>query len=107
MRRREISPVEITGHYLDRIARLDSQVGAYVTVTPELALELAHKAEARVLAGEDFSPLAGVPIPIKDLDAVRRLPRRLQRQRPARGRPPAALERRGSPDRREAGREVR
>ncbi|GAA3008978.1 amidase [Streptosporangium longisporum] len=74
MRRREISPVELTEHYLDRIDRLDAQVGAYVTVTAELALEQAHKAEARVLAGEDVSPLAGVPIPIKDLNLVKGVP---------------------------------
>lgn len=71
MKRREISPVEITEHYLDRIARLDPEVGAYVTVTPEQALEQAHKAEARALAGEDSSPLLGVPIPIKDLNLVK------------------------------------
>ncbi|MFI6512083.1 amidase [Streptosporangium sp. NPDC050855] len=74
VRRREISPVELTEHYLDRIDRLDAQVGAYVTVTAELALEQAHKAEARVLAGEDVSPLAGVPIPIKDLNLVKGVP---------------------------------
>ncbi|MGW4421092.1 amidase [Streptosporangium sp. NPDC004631] len=74
VRRREISPVEITEHYLDRIARLDPQVGAYVTVTPETALEQAHKAEARALAGEDPSPLLGVPIPIKDLNLVKGVP---------------------------------
>jgi amidase len=74
VRRGEISPVEITEHYLDRIARLDSQVGAYVTVTPEPALEQAQKAEAGVLAGGDLSPLLGVPIPIKDLNLVRGVP---------------------------------
>ncbi|MEU0478249.1 amidase [Streptosporangium sp. NPDC006013] len=74
VRRREVSPVEITEHYLDRIARLDPQIGAYVTVTPELALEQAHKVEARVLAGDDPSPLAGVPIPIKDLNLVKGVP---------------------------------
>ncbi|MFF5210690.1 amidase [Streptosporangium sp. NPDC000396] len=74
VRRREISPVEITEHYLDRIARLDSEVGAYVTVTPELALEQAHKIEAKVLAGDDSSPLFGVPIPIKDLNLVKDVP---------------------------------
>ncbi|MFB9718525.1 amidase [Planobispora longispora] len=77
VRRREISPVEITEHYLDRIGRLDPDVGAYVTVTPELALEQAHKAEARVLAGEveeNASPLLGVPIPIKDLNLVKDVP---------------------------------
>ncbi|MFJ2033437.1 amidase [Streptosporangium sp. NPDC087985] len=74
VQRREISPVEITEHYLDRIARLDPEVGAYVTVTPEMALEQAHKAEARVLAGENPLPLLGVPVPIKDLNLVKGVP---------------------------------
>ncbi|MER5421594.1 amidase [Streptosporangium roseum] len=74
VKRREISPVEIAEHYLDRIARLDPEVGAYATVTSELALEQAHKVEARVLAGEDSSPLLGVPIPIKDLNLVKDVP---------------------------------
>ncbi|MDP9866114.1 MULTISPECIES: amidase [Streptosporangium] len=70
----EISPVEIAEHYLDRIARLDPEVGAYVTVTREMALEQAGKAEARVLAGEELPPLLGVPIPIKDLNLVKDVP---------------------------------
>ncbi|WP_017592397.1 amidase [Nocardiopsis potens] len=72
VRRRELSPVEITDHYLDRIDRLDEQVGAFITVTAESAREQARKAEAQVLrdAPEDLPPLLGVPVPVKDLDPV-------------------------------------
>ncbi|MFI6323255.1 amidase [Nonomuraea sp. NPDC050556] len=70
VRRREISPVEITEHYLDRIERLDGQIGAYVTVTAQKAIE-----QARLLAaGTPEGPLYGVPIPIKDLNLVKDVP---------------------------------
>ncbi|GAA2401895.1 amidase [Nonomuraea africana] len=68
VRRREISPVEITRHYLDRVERIDPQVGAFVTVTAERAL-----AQARDLT-EPSGPLYGVPIPIKDLNLVKDVP---------------------------------
>lgn len=67
VRRREISPVEITEHYLDRIERLDGQVGAYVTVTAQKALEQARALEQ----GTPEGPLYGVPIPVKDLNLVK------------------------------------
>jgi amidase len=73
IRRREISPVELLDHYLGRIERLNDRVGAYVTVTDELAREEAKAAEQRVLAAEDpdqLPPLLGVPVPIKDLNMV-------------------------------------
>jgi amidase len=72
----ELSPVEITEHYLERIDRLSDQVGAFYTVTHELAREQAAKAEktvaeARRSGGESaLPPLTGVPIPIKDLNMV-------------------------------------
>ncbi|MFI6601609.1 amidase [Nonomuraea sp. NPDC050536] len=70
IREREISPVELTRHYLDRIERIDPQVGAYVTVTAELALDQARDLEKQLPDG----PLAGVPIPIKDLNLVKDVP---------------------------------
>jgi amidase len=73
----ELSPVAVTDHYLDRIGRLNEQVGAFYTVTDELAREQAAKAEKAVAesrrAGGDAAPLpplTGVPIPIKDLNMV-------------------------------------
>ncbi|NRQ35469.1 amidase [Nonomuraea sp. NN258] len=70
IRDQEISPVELTRHYLDRIGRIDPQVGAYVTVTAEKALEQARRLEQELPEG----PLAGVPIPIKDLNLVKDVP---------------------------------
>jgi len=70
----ETSSAEITEHYLDRIDRLNEQVGAFYTVTHELAREQAASADKAVLAsrkdGGELPPLTGVPIPIKDLNMV-------------------------------------
>ena len=71
IRRRELSPVEITGHYLDRIEALDADVGAFFTVTADLAREQAAGAEKALARASDpgsLPPLTGVPIPIKDLN---------------------------------------
>ncbi|MFL6051752.1 MAG: amidase [Actinoallomurus sp.] len=70
IRRRELSPIEIVEHYLDRIDRLSDRVGAYVTVTADLAREQAKEAERAVMAGDD-APLLGVPFPVKDLNMVK------------------------------------
>jgi amidase len=68
IRRREVSPSELTAHYLDRIHRLDSGVGAFVTVTDAAAREEARQADAQVLSGAPLPPLHGVPTAIKDLN---------------------------------------
>jgi amidase len=73
IRDRELSPVDITEHYLDRIDRLGDQVGAYITVTGEIAREQARAAEKAVKQG-DPSPLLGVPVPVKDLNMVKGVP---------------------------------
>ncbi len=44
LKKREITSVELTQHYLDRIERYDADLNAYVTVTPELAMEMAKAA---------------------------------------------------------------
>jgi amidase len=66
VRAREVSPVDLVEHYLDRVARLSDGVGAFVTVTGELARRQARLAEAGV--GDAASPLYGVPTAVKDLN---------------------------------------
>lgn len=70
----ETSSAEITEHYLNRIDRLNEQVGAFYTVTHDLAREQAAEADKAVAAGrrdgDALPPLTGVPIPIKDLNMV-------------------------------------
>lgn len=61
-----VSTVELVDHYLSRIARLSDSVGAFVTVTGDLARRQARLAAASV--GETTSPLYGVPTAIKDLN---------------------------------------
>ena len=68
---REVSPVEITQLYLDRIDSLDHQLNSYLTVTYDIALESAKKAEKAVIDGEKLGPLHGVPISIKDLQMTK------------------------------------
>ena len=71
--RKELSPVQITAHYLDRTDRLNADVGAFFTVTAELATSQAAEAEKAVTQARDpaeLPPLTGIPIPIKDLNMV-------------------------------------
>ena len=73
IRAKELSPVAVTDHYLRRTAELNDQVGAFYTVTAELAAEQAQAAEKAVTQAADpaeLPPLTGVPIPIKDLNQV-------------------------------------
>src|SRR5688572_3474774 len=67
IRSREISPVELTSTLLDRIAQLDSSLHAYATVTPELALAQARRAESEIMAGSYRGALHGIPVAVKDL----------------------------------------
>jgi amidase len=68
VRRREVSPLELTEHYLERADRLDS-VGAFVTLTPEQARSRAAGLPAALSSGSSpLSPLFGVPTAIKDLN---------------------------------------
>jgi amidase len=67
VRRRDVSPVELVDHYLDRIDRLNADVGAFVHVAPDLARVAAKTAEQQVTDGADLPPLHGVPTAIKDL----------------------------------------
>jgi amidase len=64
LRLREISAVELIAHHLERIG--DSQVNAFITVTPERALAQAAAAD-RLLASGDAPPFCGVPTAFKDM----------------------------------------
>ena len=64
---KQVSPVEITQLYFDRIERLDPQLNSYLTLVPEMAMESARAAEDAVMRGDDLAPLHGVPISMKDL----------------------------------------
>lgn len=71
-RKRKLSPVELTKLMLARIEQLNPKLNAYLTVTGELALAQAKKAEAELYAPQgrkghrDRGPLHGIPISLKD-----------------------------------------
>ncbi|MFN8532150.1 MAG: Asp-tRNA(Asn)/Glu-tRNA(Gln) amidotransferase subunit GatA [Dehalococcoidia bacterium] len=66
----EISSVELTRAFLDRIAEVDGRVRAFVTITPEVALDQAARADERLRAGER-GPLLGIPMALKDVISTR------------------------------------
>ncbi len=66
LKSRQLSSVELTRAYLERIHRVDPRIQAFVTVTDELALQQAEDAD-RLLAHDGVSPLAGIPVLIKDV----------------------------------------
>lgn len=66
LRAGEMTSVALTQALLDRIAAVDGEVRAYLTVTGERALAQAEAADARRAQGDD-APLLGVPLAIKDV----------------------------------------
>ena len=66
IRRRALSPIEITRAVLERIERLNAGLGAYVLVHADRALDDARRAEQAVMAGQPVGPLHGIPLSIKD-----------------------------------------
>ena len=64
---RKLSPVELTRAHLDRIAALDPQLNAYITVTADLAVKQAKKAERDITKGNYRGPLHGIPFGLKDI----------------------------------------
>lgn len=62
----EISSVELTQHYLDRINKFNGDLNAFITVTEDRALEQA-KAADKLLAAKNAGPLTGIPLAHKDI----------------------------------------
>ena len=74
IRRRAISPVELTKAYLQRSETIGPKLNAYATLTTELALKQAETAEKEIGAGNYRGPLHGIPYAAKDLVAVKGYP---------------------------------
>ncbi len=66
LKRREITSVELTRFYLDRIKEHDGKVWAYLRTTEETALAMAGEADKRIRAGSD-GDLTGIPFGMKDI----------------------------------------
>jgi aspartyl-tRNA(Asn)/glutamyl-tRNA(Gln) amidotransferase subunit A len=71
IRDKQLSPLEVTEAVLSRMERLEGQLHAFCTPTPELALEQAKRLTDTIARGEPAGPLAGVPIGVKDLIATK------------------------------------
>ncbi len=65
-RAKTITPVDVVRAHLDRIARFDRSLNAYVTVTADTALDDARRATRELAAGRDRGPLHGIPFAVKD-----------------------------------------
>ncbi|MDR7482446.1 MAG: amidase [Armatimonadota bacterium] len=66
VRRREVSPTEVTGALLDRVARLGPTLNCYISVLGELAWQRAREAEELLARGTYLGPLHGIPLSLKD-----------------------------------------
>ncbi len=67
LRRKEISPVDLTRACLERIEKVNPTLNAFITVTADSALAEARAAETEIARGEWRGPLHGIPIALKDL----------------------------------------
>ena len=74
IRRRQISSVDLTSMYLDRLKRHDTTLFCVVTLTEDLAREQAAQADREIQAGRYRGPLHGIPYGIKDLFSVKGRP---------------------------------
>ena len=63
----QISPVELTRAFLDRIDSLDDALKCYITILHDDAMADARQAEAEILRGDYRGPMHGIPIALKDL----------------------------------------
>ena len=63
---KQLSPVELTELYLERIGQFDGDLKSYITVLPEIARREAQEAERALLEGSDLGPLHGIPLAYKD-----------------------------------------
>ncbi len=75
-RARDLSPVEVAGAVLARIARLNPQINAFCIVDAEGVPAAARESERRWRQGEPLGPLDGVPVSVKDLLLTRGWPTR-------------------------------
>lgn len=64
--KKEFSAIELCKAFLDRIGKLDIKIKAFLTVTPELALEQAKKVDDQITVEREISVLSGIPVCIKD-----------------------------------------
>ena len=72
--KREVSPVEVTEHFLGRAEELDPVLRCYRTLDANGRAEQAKRAEEAVLRGDELGLLHGIPVSVKEHIAVAGLP---------------------------------
>ncbi len=65
LKKKEVSARELVASIYERIERLEGDIGAYITLTPDMAFAQADAADRAISSG-DIGPLTGIPIAIKD-----------------------------------------
>ena len=78
IKERKLSPVDLTQAVLDRIARVDGKLHAYINLMSESALNEARAAEAEIAKGKWRGPLHGIPVAVKDQLDVEGAPARIR-----------------------------
>jgi Asp-tRNA(Asn)/Glu-tRNA(Gln) amidotransferase A subunit family amidase len=71
VRSRQVSSLDLTRMYLDRLKKYDQKLRCVITLTEDLALRLARRADQETAAGRYRGPLHGIPWGVKDLAAAR------------------------------------
>ena len=71
IRKKQISPLELTRRYLERIKKLNPSLNAYLAITEDDAVAAARRAEREISKGNYRGPLHGIPVSIKDNIAVK------------------------------------
>jgi aspartyl-tRNA(Asn)/glutamyl-tRNA(Gln) amidotransferase subunit A len=67
LKKRTISPVELTRDCLERIEKLNSTLNAFITITADSAMAQARQAEEEIQHGRWRGPLHGIPLALKDI----------------------------------------
>ena len=67
LKKRAVSPVELTRDCLERIEKLNSTLNAFITITAESAMSQASQAEEEIQRGQWRGPLHGIPLALKDI----------------------------------------
>jgi aspartyl-tRNA(Asn)/glutamyl-tRNA(Gln) amidotransferase subunit A len=74
LKRRKLSPVELTQACLENIAKANAALHAFITVAGDEAITAARRAEEAIVRGEYRGPLHGIPVAIKDLLDIQGMP---------------------------------
>ncbi|MDO8462501.1 MAG: Asp-tRNA(Asn)/Glu-tRNA(Gln) amidotransferase subunit GatA [Deltaproteobacteria bacterium] len=67
LKKKELSSVELTQAVFKQIGKTEKKIKAFITLTEEMALEQAKKADAVIQKGGNFPPLTGIPLALKDI----------------------------------------